>query len=97
MEIKSKFEIGQEVCLFNGVSLNIEHDEVYAILIAPQPVAGKEFDPQEKLSKAFEKGLIEVGLQYQLRQHQGLLDERILFGSEEECKAFFKEFFEKQG
>lgn len=95
MEIKSKFKVGQAVCLFNSVSLKIEHDEVFAILVAPQAVEGKTIDSQKEISKSLAAGEAEVKVQYQLQYHQGILDEEVLFASEDDCRGFFREFFSK--
>lgn len=95
MEIKTKFSVGQDVVLFNGVSMKMEHDEVFAVLVAPGPVDGKAFDPQGAVSKGLESGELVVRPQYQLQHHQGLLDEAILFESEEACKKYYREFFSK--
>lgn len=89
-EFKTKYGVGQEVAIFNGVSMQIEHDEVFAILLGPMPADGKEtFNPEEPISKQ----MVKVEPKYQLQHHQGLLEEKILFESEEELKAFYKEFF----
>lgn len=89
-EIKTKYYVGQEVVLFNGVSMQFEHDEVFAILLGPVPVEGKEsFDPNEPISKQI--GAVEP--KYQLQHHQGLLDEKLLFESEEACCKYYREFF----
>lgn len=95
MEIKTKFSVGQDVCLFNGVSQEIEHDEVFAILVSPVPVAGKEFNPQAKVSEQLEAGNVSVEAKYQLQHHQGIIDEKILFADDEALKEFFREFFAK--
>ncbi len=79
--------------MFNGVAMQMEHDEIFAIMVAPMPVQGKEVDPRKPISESLKAGDLVVGVQYQLQHHQGLLEEKILFASEEECKAFFREFF----
>ena len=94
MNIETKFSVGQEVCLFNSVTQEIEHDEVFAIMVGPSPVKGDEgIDPTQPVSVGLKKGILAVGWHYQLQHHQGLLDEKILFSSEEELKAFYREFF----
>lgn len=95
MDIKAKFSVGQEVCLFNGVAMRIEHDEVFAILVSPEAVEGKEIDPQKKVSEMMKGGIVNIKVKYQLQRHQGILDEGILFESEEACKAYFRDFFAK--
>ena len=96
MNIETKYAVGQDVCLFNAISQEIEHDEVYAILVAPVPVKGesKVIDPNLKVSENLRNGNAVVGCTYQLQRHQGLLDEKILFGSEAELKKFYAELFE---
>ena len=93
MDIKTKYSIGQDVVLFNGVAMQMEHDEVFAILLNPVPTEGNELDPRKPVSESLNEGVLEVKPQYQLQHHQGLLDEKLLFGSEEACKEFFREFF----
>lgn len=93
MEIKTKFSVGQDVVLFNGLAMTFDHDEVYAIVIQPEQVEGKEFNPQKKVSEGFAEGSMEMKHVYQLQRHQGLLDENILFESEEACKAYYRKFF----
>lgn len=95
MKIETKYEIGQEVFLFNAVSQEIEKDEVFAVLYSPDPAKGESINPMEPVSKSLEKGDVVLDYRYQLQHHQGLLEEKILFGSEEELKAFFLEFFKK--
>ena len=95
MKIDTKFSIGQDVVLFNGVSMKMEHDEVFAVLVAPGPVEGKSFDASVAVSKALAGGDLEVRPQYQLQHHQGLLDEAILFESEDACKTYYREFFSR--
>lgn len=93
MEIKTKFSIGQDVVIFNGVSMEMEHDVVFAVLMAPVPVGGKAFDANVDVAKELEEGGMEVKAQYQLQRHQGLLDENILFESEDALRAYYREFF----
>lgn len=95
MKIETKYEIGQEVFLFNAVSQEIEKDEVYAVLYSPVPAKGEPINPMEPVSKSLEKGDVVLDYRYQLQHHQGLLEEKILFGSEDELKDFFLEFFKK--
>lgn len=95
MDVKTKFSIGQDVVLFNGVAMEIEHDEVLAILVGIMPVKDKAMDPQKKVSENLKAGNVEIVHQYQLQHHQGLIDEKILFESEEACKKHFLEFFKK--
>ena len=93
MKIETKYNVGQEVFLFNAVSQEIEKDEVFAILVSPEPVEGKEIDALAIVSKQLADGSVKVGHRYQLQHHQGLLEEKILFASEDELKVFFREFF----
>lgn len=92
-KVMSKFNVGQRVCLFNSLSLEIESDFVYAVLFAPVAVADKEQHQSEELSKRIAAGELEVREQYQLARHQGVLDGDCLFASEEECRAFYRKFF----
>ena len=93
MEIKTKFSVGQDVVLFNGVAMQMEHDEVFAVVIGPDPVEGKQADPQKKVSENMKDGNFVINAKYQLQRHQGILDENILFESEEACKAYYRKFF----
>lgn len=95
MKIETKFSVGQDVCLFNAISQEIEHDEVYGILVAPVPVKGENLDPMKTVSEMLKDGKAVVGCTYQLQRHQGLLDEKILFGSEAELKQFYAELFKE--
>ena len=89
----SKFKVGERVCLFNSVSMSIEWDEVYAVLYVP--VAVGEGSHEGGIGERLSRGEMEVREQYQLVQHQGVLDSGCLFGSEEECRGFFRDFFGK--
>ena len=93
MKIETKFSIGQDVVLFNGVAMQMEHDQVFAILMNPVANEGKEFDPRKPVSESLKDGDVVIKPQYQLQHHQGLLDEKLLFESEEACREFFREFF----
>lgn len=95
MKIETKYEIGQEVFLFNAVSQEIEKDEVFAVLYSPVPTNGEPINAMEPISESLKKGNVALDYRYQLQHHQGLLEERILFGSEDELKEFFLEFFKK--
>lgn len=96
MKIETKFNVGQDVVIFNGVTMQMEHDEVFAVLLAPGPAEeGTELDPRKNISDALQDGEVVVRPQYQLQHHQGLLDENILFESEEACKKYYLEFFSK--
>ena len=91
----TKFEVGQKVCLFNSISMKIEHDDVYAILFVPVPVEGAEQDSQKSIAEKLKDGKMVVKEQYQLASHQGVLDADCLFASEAECRDYFHEFFSK--
>lgn len=93
--IENKFCVGQRVYLFNSVSMEIESDDVYAILFVPIAVDGVEQKNDQTLEQRIKGGQMKVQEQYQLAQHQGVLDAECLFASEEECRAFFREFFTK--
>lgn len=89
----SKFSVGQRVFLFNSISMEIESDDVYAILFVPVPVEGKDGGGDLSIAQKVEKGFLEVKEQYQLAGHQGVLDAECLFASEADCRAYFREFF----
>lgn len=89
----SKFKVGQRVYLFNGLSLEIESDEVFAVISQAEAVPGKEFDQNKDIAEQLESGVLQVVDKYQLGHHRGILDEESLFASEEELKKFFLEFF----
>ena len=81
--------------LFNSLSMRLDSDEVFAVVIQPEAREGKEFDQKKSISEQVEAGALEVVSKYQLAHRQGILDEGSLFASEEECKKFFLEFFSK--
>lgn len=89
----SKFNVGQKVYLFNSVSMSIEEDSVYAVLFVPIAKPGVAQDSSKSLQEKLSSGQMEVHEQYQLSLHQGVLDASCLFASEDECKAFFRDFF----
>ena len=91
----SKFDVGQKVFLFNSIALKVESDDVYAVLYVPVAVEGREQHGEWTLANRIICGEMEVREQYQLSAHQGVLDAECLFGSEEECRAWFREFFSK--
>ena len=62
MEYKTKFSVGQDVVLFNGVSMQMEHDEIFAVMVAPMPVEGKEVDPRKNISESLKDGDLELCL-----------------------------------
>ena len=95
MNVETKFSVGQDVVLFNGVAMQLEHDEVLGIFVGVVPEEGKTFEPQKGVSENLKEGNVKPAHQYQLQHHQGLLDENILFESEDACKAYFREFFKK--
>ena len=45
------------------------------------------------IAEKIEAGQMKVQEQYQLVGHQGIVDAEVLFASEDECRAFYKEFF----
>ena len=89
----SKFQVGQKVFLFNSISMKVENDDVYAILFVPVAVEGKEQEAGKRIEDLLKDGQMEVKEQYQLTSHQGVLDAKCLFASEEECKKYFRGFF----
>lgn len=89
----SKFQVGQRVYLFNSLSLEIESDDVYGILFVPVAVDGVEQDSGKSIAEKIDAGQMAVKEQYQLCQHQGIVDAECLFASEDECRTFFREFF----
>lgn len=91
----SKFQVGQRVYLFNSISLQIESDDVYGVLKVPVAVEDVEQDSGKSIAEKIASGQMEVREQYQLCQHQGILDAECLFESEDGCKEFFREFFSK--
>lgn len=89
----SKFKCGQKVFLFNSISMEIEEDFVYAVLYVPVQVSGSEPDSSKGIAEKIADGSMEVREQYQLAQHQGVLDSECLFASEADCRKYFREFF----
>lgn len=89
----SKYQVGQRVYLFNSLAMRIESDEVYAELRIPVLAEGKSADDAKGIGGMVKEGIMVVKEQYQLAKHQGVLDEDMLFASEEDCKAWFRKFF----
>ena len=89
----TKFSVGQRVFLFNSLSVKIEEDDVYGALFVPVPVEGVKQDSSKSLAEKLKAGQMKVQEQYQLVGHQGIVDADVLFASEDECRAFYKEFF----
>lgn len=89
----SKFKVGQRVYFFNSIALELESDEVYAVVIQPEAKAGKEFDQGKSIAEQLDGGILDVVSKYQLSHHQGILDEGALFSSESECRSWFRAFF----
>ncbi len=92
-----KFHSGDHVFLFNSISLSIEEDDVYGALFLPVPVPGVLQDSGKSIKEKLEAGQLVMKQQYQLCQHQGVVDADILFGTREECIAFYAEFFNRGG
>lgn len=89
----SKFNVGQRVWLFNSMSMALEPDEVYGVLYVPVPVEGVAQDSQKSVAERLEAGQMEVHEQCQLCAHQGIVEAKVLFASEGECRKFYREFF----
>ena len=88
----SKFACGQRVYLFNSLAMRIESDDVYAVLNVPVAVEGKE-QSQKSVAEKIAAGEMEVHEQYQLCSHQGIVEAGCLFGSEDECREFYRKYF----
>ena len=88
-----KFNAGDRCYLFNSLSVKIEEDYVYGALFVPVPVEGVKQDSSKSLAEKLKAGQMKVQEQYQLVGHQGIVDAEVLFASEDECRAFYKEFF----
>ena len=86
---KNKYDLGQEVFLFDSRSGEIESDYVYGVLFVP---IGGTINSGGDIRKEIEAGNVEVREQYQTTRHQ-IVDGEFLFGSVEECKAFYRELF----
>ena len=80
------------MALFNSISGQIEHDTVFCVLFAPITAEGKEKDESKSIAEQIAEGQMEVHEQYQTLQH-GIVDAGILFGSDEECKEYYRELF----
>lgn len=89
----SKFQCGDHVFLFNSLSMRIEEDDVYGVLFVPVPVEGVKQDSGKSVGEKIAAGQMKVHEQYQLCGHQGIVDADVLFGSEEECRKRYREFF----
>lgn len=85
----SKFQVGQEVVLFNSVSCRFEKDTVYGILFVPVPVEGVQQSSDKGVAEKIAAGQMKVAEQYQLVGHQGILDAGVLFASESECREWY--------
>lgn len=79
--------------LFNSLSVKIEEDDVYGALFVPVAVEGVKQDSSKSIAEKLKDGQMKVQEQYQLCAHQGIVDAEVLFASEDECRAFYKEFF----
>lgn len=90
-----KFECGQHVWLFNSLAVRVEEDDVYAALFVPVPVEGVQQDGGKSIKEKIAAGQMKVQEQYQLCNHQGIVDADVLFASEEECREFYREYFAK--
>ena len=82
--------------LFNSLSVRIEEDDVYGCLFVPVPVEGVEQSGSKSIAQKIADGELEVKEQYQLCGHQGIVDAEVLFASEDECKAFYSDFFSRR-
>lgn len=89
---QNKYSVGDHVVLFNSVSCEIEHDSVYGVLFVPIAVEGKQRDESKTIAEQIEAGLLEVKEQYQTLKH-GIVNAELLFGSEEECRSYYRTFF----
>lgn len=88
----SKFKCGQEVVLFNSISMKFEKDVVYGVLFVPMAKEGIEQHGDKGIAERIAAGEMEVVEQCQTMQHQ-IVDADRLFASEEECFEFYREFF----
>ena len=88
-----KLAVGQKCYLFNSLSVKIEEDDVYGALFVPVAVEGVKQDSSKSIAEKLKAGQMKVQEQYQLCAHQGIVDAEVLFASEDECRAFYKEFF----
>lgn len=91
----TKFTPGDKCYLFNSISMKIEEDYVYGCLFVPIAVDGVKQDSGKSLAEKLAAGMMEVREQYQLVQHQGIIDADVLFASEEECRKFYVDFLSK--
>lgn len=79
--------------LFNSISMKIEEDDVYGVISVPVPVEGVVQSSSKSVREKLDDGDTYVAEQYQLCGHQGIVNADILFGSESDCKKFYREFF----
>ena len=89
----SKFQVGDKVVLFNSISCQFEQDEVFGVLFVPVAKEGVEQHRGNGVAWQLLNGEVEVREQCQTLQHQ-IVDAEVLFESEDECKKFYKKFFE---
>ena len=91
----SKFEVGQRVYLFNSLSMSIESDDVYGVLYVPEPAEGREQHPDKSFAERIANGEQVVSEKVQTLQHQ-IIDAAVLFESEEDCLAYYRDFFKAE-
>ena len=84
-----KHNVGEEVYLFNSMSLNFEKDMVYGVLFVPIPKDGVAQSEGQDFATRLRKGQMEVKEQCQTVQHQ-IVDADLLFKSEQECRDFYR-------
>jgi len=89
----SKFSVGQRVYLFNSLSCKVEEDDVYGVLYVPVALDGVKQDSGKSIREKLDAGQMIVKEQCQLCSHQGIVDADVLFGSEEECRKYYRKFF----
>lgn len=90
----SKFNCGDRVVLFNAHTCEFESDFVFAVLYAPILKSGADPASGEGLKDKIASGDMVVKEQYQTCTH-GVVDASVLFASEEDCKAFYADFFSR--
>lgn len=88
---RSKFSVGQEVVLFDSLACEFKKDVVFAVYYAPVPVEGVEPHLERGVKERLDAGEVEVREQYQLVRG-GIVPSDRVFASEDECRAFYREF-----
>lgn len=90
----TKFNVGDEIVIFNSISCEFEKDTVYGILFVPITNPEKTQHNDKSIAERLEAGEMTVREQYQTLQHQ-IVDAEVLFASEDEAREFYLNLLNK--